>query len=400
MTEFMINTIGLKNEMTKISALPESIKTQSNAVDKIGEKLSSLSMGGLGKSIDAIVQELKKEENECRKMGEALYDIIIICCQTESNIVHSYKDSDRDNEKDDTKKSWFEKFVDKIMNVIIDQIRRFSGDKNIEAYEIDSIVFDEAGLYGGDQGSPMRQTDPAVIQEMYEIIRNNNPDVTLSDAQLEKYLRKANNEGCGYVALTNSIMGEFAGREAEFEAAFGYPMYAEDGNLNFDMLFIDLYSSMDNIDIDSKTINYYRDYNEEKDGDIDKYDYWNDVTGPGINQYEMEYYLENFLEEHGVSAEVKTYESVDIYNYDNISDGEKDVITLFLNGKLYNEDGTVAQKIEGGHYMVVTGVTDDGRMTVSSWGDKYYIYPDENARLYYDEEYHDTKVTFLTVEYN
>jgi hypothetical protein len=27
--------------------------------------------------------------------------------------------------------------------------------------------------------------------------------------------------------------------------------------------------------------------------------------------------------------------------------------------------------------MTITGVTDDGRYVVSSWGDKYYLKPDE-----------------------
>ena len=40
------------------------------------------------------------------------------------------------------------------------------------------------------------------------------------------------------------------------------------------------------------------------------------------------------------------------------------------NKKLYAED-------VGGHYMTITGVTDDGYIEVSSWGEKYYIKSDD-----------------------
>lgn len=33
-------------------------------------------------------------------------------------------------------------------------------------------------------------------------------------------------------------------------------------------------------------------------------------------------------------------------------------------------------QMDGGHAMTVTGLTDDGRITVSSWGKKYYIDPE------------------------
>lgn len=59
----------------------------------------------------------------------------------------------------------------------------------------------------------------------------------------------------------------------------------------------------------------------------------------------------------------------------------------------------MAQKIEGGHAMSVTGVTSDGRMIVSSWGEKYYIAPYEDANLYYNDEYHETSMTFSTIEF-
>ena len=34
--------------------------------------------------------------------------------------------------------------------------------------------------------------------------------------------------------------------------------------------------------------------------------------------------------------------------------------------------------MDGGHAMMVTGLTDDGRIEVSSWGERYYITPDDS----------------------
>jgi hypothetical protein len=44
---------------------------------------------------------------------------------------------------------------------------------------------------------------------------------------------------------------------------------------------------------------------------------------------------------------------------------------------LYDSDGNVVASDVGDHWMTVTGVTADGNYVVSSWGDKYYIHPNE-----------------------
>ena len=171
------------------------------------------------------------------------------------------------------------------------------------------------------------------------------------------------------------------------------------GELNYDLLLVDLYSSWDNVPVGGDAVDEWHDYKEDNDGNQEVYDYWSDETGRGSNPYNGEYYLESFMEEHGIQANVETYVKVDIYNFDNISESGKTVIIYFYDGNLYNEDGSVAQAIQGGHIMVVTGVTSDGRLVVSSWGDVYYIDPDENANLYYDDSNHNTSMTFSTIEF-
>ena len=44
---------------------------------------------------------------------------------------------------------------------------------------------------------------------------------------------------------------------------------------------------------------------------------------------------------------------------------------------LFREDGTAAAVDVGGHWMTITGTTEDGRYIVSSWGGRYFLNPSE-----------------------
>ena len=58
-------------------------------------------------------------------------------------------------------------------------------------------------------------------------------------------------------------------------------------------------------------------------------------------------------------------------------DQGKSVSIIDKDFTLYNEDGSKYRSDVGGHWMTITGVTDDGRYIVSSWGKKLYLKPDE-----------------------
>ena len=260
----------------------------------------------------------------------------------------------------------------------------------------DEIVFnpDNKGRYGGDQGRPKKASHEE-RELYYQIIKKNNPDPNfeLTDKQLSCYLKKINSEGCGYVALINTIFCYYLDDPEEFEETFGYPMYCENGQLNYEMLLVDLYSKTDNGG------DIYGDYDEKTDGPKDSYDPWSDTTGHGSSQYDREEYLEHFMVEHGVEVEVTTDANVTSDNVESLISEGKMIIIAYRNGNLHNMNGSIAQPINGGHAMVVTGVTDEGYMIVSSWGGQYYIDPDEIVELEYDGVKHTTSMTFSTVEY-
>lgn len=394
MGEFEINLPEIRKSEADMMGMYEEVKRLASVADKINNDLSPLGFKEVRGTLAALTDEMKAEAGACREMGTVLQEIEKTYRDTEARITSGGILDAKDNASK-KEKNWFEK----LKNLLDDMWKRWTGNREVEPYEIDSIVFDVDGDYGGDQGSPKEERTEK-LNQLYQIIRGNIRGIETENFQWENYLEKLNSEGCGYVALTNVILQHFEGREAEFEKTFGYQMYGEDGTLNFDLLLVDLYSTMDNIPIDATEPDQWNDYDEKVDGSREEYDPWNDISGSGTSQYAREYYIEQFLADHGIEAKADTDVKVDIYNYDNLSEDGKSIIIAFRDGNLYNEDGEVETRIEGGHAMVVTGVTSDGRMIVSSWGKKYYIDPYENAKLNYDGKEHETKMTFSTIEFN
>lgn len=100
-------------------------------------------------------------------------------------------------------------------------------------------AFDDVGAYGGNQSNPVTQSD-----ELADLVKKYHPEFT--EDEIVDYLTKLESEGCGYVALINTIFQQFTGREEDFEKTFGFPMYGKDGDLNYNAMVTDFYSAMDN----------------------------------------------------------------------------------------------------------------------------------------------------------
>ena len=211
--------------------------------------------------------------------------------------------------------------------------------------------------YGGDQGSPFaKRGDP----EIQALLLKHFPNMT--QKEMSDYLRKLNNEGCGYVALVNAFFSSYTGTEEEFLAAFGFPMYITDidGNpaYNFDAMLIDLYASTDNhvsflgIDI----VNPFEDLFDPSG------------TTPGSREYR----LSSYLEAHGMSAKFQNNIAPSAENFNKYhNQGE---LILRVNPVVFEDaHGNTVTNMTGGHAITITGVASDGRLIVSSWGSEYYV---------------------------
>lgn len=248
-------------------------------------------------------------------------------------------------------------------------------DANDGTYEIDSIVFDDTGEYGGDQGAPKSQWGFwSEKGDLYDIVRKHFPD--MSDKEIKSYLKKLNSEGCSYVATINTIFAAYEGREDEFERTFGFSMYKGE-DLNYNEVLVDFYCETDNHYKDSSGRDYY---NSTEDASAEE--------GFGATRDQQVYRAERYLHSRGVKVEISGRE-VTIGNFREYSENGYVVLDYF-NGPLQNKDGSIAQRFTGGegHAMTITGVTDDGRYIVSSWGDKYYIDPSQGDCSYVYYKYH------------
>ncbi len=201
-----------------------------------------------------------------------------------------------------------------------------------------AFIFDDIGSYGGDQGSAMRVYQD---EEIENIVRRYHPRFT--DKEVLEFLKRLNAEGCGYVALCNTLFNEYACRQARFEEKFGFPMY-KDGELNYNALIVDLYCSED------------------------------DSGQSGTTADEREVFWEKYLGEHGIKTDVVCDIEVTPENYGELT--EDGMLIVAVSPVILEDSGGALEYWgEGGHAMTVTGVTDDGRYVVSSWGKKYYLNP-------------------------
>ena len=244
-------------------------------------------------------------------------------------------------------------------------------------------VFGEEPFFGGNQMTI--RTDYA-NHEKYKQIIEQNTGHTFAEGEFEIYLRRMQSEGCGYIAIVNSIFAAYEGNPEGFKKTFGFDMYDGD-KLNYNMLFADVYSKWDNRNANGE-FDAYKDYSSTRDGDINNYDYWKDPSGSGTNISWRDDIAEQYLREYGVQATAESHPSTtltaDMYN-NMVSSGEVKQGELHIRmygdpANLYDADGNLVTTYSGGHAMTVTGTIGSGEnamLEVSSWGKKYYVKPSE-----------------------
>lgn len=284
-------------------------------------------------------------------------------------------------------------------------------------------IFNGTNGYGGDQGDMSHSKNGVKFfwwvfgedKEIYDFIRQQPGFEHYSEQQIHDLIDQINNEGCGYVALVNTMFWEFPGTEAEFEQLYGFPMRDKDGNYNFNKMLIDLYCKTDDkyfltedagkaalindilLDYEDKPEEFERIYGvkyvpssdeipaEVSNAILNRYD--GEVASyqsQGTTTYSQENRLKAYLHQKGIDADV-TCETSSTMSIDSVRNSLESgtVVKLGLTkgAQLCDESGTVQTTLNGGHAVIITGVTEDGRYIISSWGEKYYVDP---SHLYTD----------------
>ncbi len=213
-------------------------------------------------------------------------------------------------------------------------------------------IFAKNGLYGGNQNTPKQEPD-----KYKDIVRRYYRDYT--DSQIAERLALLSREGCGYVALVNSIFLRFYGKEEQFYSAFGLPMYDVNRNLNYNDLLVDFYCATDN----HKHFLWF-DYLDEKEDKPYPNGYGTDIDN-------SEWRFEQYMKKRGIAVELNP-----------IKLQPKDIEKRSKNGPiivsvrptvLYDIEGNIVHDAQGGHTMSVVSACDNGLVKVSSWGKEYYV---------------------------
>lgn len=252
-------------------------------------------------------------------------------------------------------------------------------------HTLNHIVYNSTNEYGSDQNSPrnLPKNDPE-YNELCSIVKANFPD--MKDEEVSKLLQKLGQEGCGYVAMINSLFDAFIYDASSFYDAFGFSMYSADGSLNYNRVLVDLYCKKDNHnggrflfftwDIYAK--NEDRIWtDEDKDGTYE----WKDKPY-GNNELQMKYRWETYCKEHEIDADVDINKLVTPRNYEKYA--KRGSVSILCSNFTLHSDNGKTQHIKGGHFMTITGTVDDKCYIVSSWGKKYYLNPkDIKGFVYY-----------------
>lgn len=220
--------------------------------------------------------------------------------------------------------------------------------ENLKKLTSPSYATDDGVHFGGNQGSAYDRWTNGDKSQFRSIIKKYYPD--LSDAQISNLLNEMNHEGCNFMALVNTVFAQYVGREDEFERIFGFPMYDENGYPNWDYLMIDFYCESG----------------------------WYDGKTTGLSKKTSEEVWEKYMGSKGVHTDVVNI-NVTVDNFYEISQNGEIIIGISPL-RLRNEHGKLVDKRDGGHAMVITDIViiNEKKMyKVSSWGDDYYIDPDD-----------------------
>jgi len=403
MNYFGIYCDKAEKQLEVFENVAKKIKNCAHKIDNINSELDGIGLSAASDAVEHLLDELKEEENESSLLLDILKKIIELYRRLEEIIANNDLGADAsteinnntNNNSNNNTNNYSADHSTGLSNTTGYHGDVLDGNYDINPYLLDSELFDENYAYGANQdvrNSPYRE-------QLYDIACENLPEYDLTVAQFNLMLNRLNSEGCFYAAMTNSILMKYENDPEGFEEVFGYPLYADGNNkeFNYDLLLVDLYTSTD--------MEYGGwDYNEEEDVQFNlqddnaihnPYNVMMDPTGNGINVTEAEACLNAFMSEHGQSMVFESDVAVTPENYQSICEEGKTVIIEYYDGVMYDEYGK-PENVEA-HAMVVTGVTEDGKFIVSSWGQRFYIDPtqstDENGNPI------DTGMLFDTVYY-
>ena len=98
----------------------------------------------------------------------------------------------------------------------------------------------------------------------------------------------------------------------------------------------------------------------------------------GLTPSAQENHIMAYLKDHGMDTNNISYETKSSMSasalQNNLNEGKVTSVLILSGTEMYSDsEGTT--ELDGGHYVTITGIADDGKYIVSSWGKQYYIDP-------------------------
>ena len=244
------------------------------------------------------------------------------------------------------------------------------GEGGADEDEEDDGEFSSPGFIPPNFGAPSLTEEEQ--KQVNDIIKLFNEKGITDEAVMLEVLEWTKRQACGHTAITNWVAEMYSDKPEEFEKKFGYPLFVEKNGMikyNYETLLTDIYlDANDKFLSDNVTAEGFEAVNEDS----------------SIHPDEMADKMSHFLGEeyeavvvqHDVSAETYQkykeegydYAVVAAYRYDMNAYGEN------MYGDYIGDKET-----EDGHWMTITGVTDNDKLLLSSWGSAYEL---EQSALY------------------
>ena len=265
----------------------------------------------------------------------------------------------------------------------------------MEKYQPDPKVYNPQNEYGASQREPnlLSKSNPEEYRQLCAIVKNHFPD--MSQEQIDELLKRLRSEGCGYVAMVNSLFEAFIHNPSLFREKFGFPMYSSDGTLNYNQVLVDLYCKTDNHN-GGRFLFFTWDIFKENEDVIWEFDESERRLKPtskphGNNELQMQYRWESYCKEYGIDVKVDINRFITPENFEKYAK-KGSVSILCSDFKLYNASGKETH-VKNGHYMTITGA-ESGKYIVSSWGDRYTLNPKDIKGFKYYQVIRYSKQTF------
>lgn len=403
MAKIYIQPISAKSTLHKEGELDKTLSElhRTAASIKTGLRYKISAQHTISERLQESIEQIAKEQMAVQSMRSSFEQIIMQYEKTECRATELVTDQAKDH---------------------IEQ--QAALQKLADAYDTTTKTFDDDknnGTYGADQGDMNANKKGMWFfgfrwfedEDLYAYIRLHSRYQNYSQTQIAELMEQINSEGCGYVAIVNSIFVAYEGREDEFERVFGFPMYDKKGQANYNYLLVDFYANTDDRyfidepygatalvnDVILEYVGGRENEFQEKYGcppliDENKInpvaqqkilDEYQDSSmaskkTSGTTIYSLENRFKHYLKEKDITCSSESLSNGSVLNGEAINkymDDGKSVNILVSDFNLYNEKGTAVQTDVGGHWMTITDVTEDGRYIVSSWGKRYYLNPSE-----------------------